>query len=142
MTACADPEYDEYRAAWIAAGRPLPLEVSSNHDNPEPGMRLWEVLWHERVWDGYGGCDSPIAGFTTWEEAQEWAALAASTSTLMLPARGQQIIGPMPRPWDHKEPCTCTPFENPAGGIYVEHLLEPDPDCLLHFPRQARPNQD
>lgn len=55
-----------YRAQWEAAGRPLPLQVSrSRYDD---SIVSWEVLWGETP-----NCDSPIAEFTTWDEALRWA---------------------------------------------------------------------
>ena len=57
---------DDYLATWLADPT-LPLGVSrARYENPMP--RSWEVLaWETPT------CDVPIAEFTTWEEAQEWA---------------------------------------------------------------------
>ena len=57
---------------WIEAGRPLPLVVSrARYDTPFP--RSWEVLYY----DTPEGGQAPIAEFTEWQEAQNWAARMA-----------------------------------------------------------------
>lgn len=56
----------EYLDAWM--GNPqLPLQVSrAQYDIPPP--RSWEVLACETA-----TCQAPIAEFTEWAEAQQWA---------------------------------------------------------------------
>lgn len=82
-----------YREAWIEAGCPMPLSVSRSAYDDD--IVSWEVLWHESLWNGHSGCDVPIAEFTTWQEAQDWAQRQAARSTVFHLGR-DQIIGPMP----------------------------------------------
>lgn len=80
MTEMITPALAEARAQWIAAGRPLPLEVSrAKYDLPFP--RSWEVLYIDSVYNGNSGSSTPIAEFTEWSEAQEWALAEARKST-------------------------------------------------------------
>lgn len=72
-------ELAQLHAEWVAAGRPLPLEVSrSRYDDTTVS---WEVLYPETPWDGNGGRSTPIAEFPTWQEANEWAVTEARKST-------------------------------------------------------------
>lgn len=66
MPELSDAGHMAFRAAW-AAHPVLPLEVSrAKYDEPFP--REWEVLAHETP-----SCQVPIAAFSAWEEAQQWA---------------------------------------------------------------------
>ncbi|WP_434315853.1 hypothetical protein [Leifsonia sp. P73] len=90
----------DYRAEWVEAGRPTPLRVErSAYDETTVS---WEVMWHDSLWDGKSGCASPIAEFTTWQEAQDWAQNQALLSTVFRIGR-DSIVGPMPRPWDWRD---------------------------------------
>lgn len=66
MTRIQDEYLENYLATWL--GDPtLPLGVSrARYKDPMPIS--WEVMARETP-----TCDVPIAEFTTWEEAQEWA---------------------------------------------------------------------
>lgn len=66
MTRIQDTYLENNLATWM--GDPtLPLEVSrARYENPMP--LSWEVISRETP-----TCGVPIAEFTTWEEAQEWA---------------------------------------------------------------------
>lgn len=79
MSEIPSRELFKFRADWLIANRPLPLEVSrSRYDDV---TRSWEVLCTETPWDGNGGCSTPIAEFTDWDEAQGWATAEARKST-------------------------------------------------------------
>ena len=61
-----DKYLDGYLATWLRDPT-LPLEVNrARYENPMP--LSWEVMARDTP-----TCDVPIAEFTTWEEAQEWA---------------------------------------------------------------------
>ena len=80
MVEITHPGIAHCRASWVAAGRPTPLEVSRSDYGD--GVVSWEVLWYDTLWDGNWGSATPIAEFTTWWEANDWAQREAAKSTL------------------------------------------------------------
>jgi len=91
MSEVFSPTLLEYRAQWVAAERPLPLEVTlSRYDDITVS---WEVLYIDSPFDGNSGCSTPIAEFTTWDEAQSWAVSQARLSTRRDDNR--RTLGPM-----------------------------------------------
>ncbi len=93
------PDYI-YRAEWITAGRPLPLEVSRSRYDDD--IVSWEVLyWESQDVDGTG-CQTPIAEFTTWREAQDWALAEARLSKLT--SNYSRKLGPLTQyQWAHRD---------------------------------------
>ncbi|TDL43850.1 hypothetical protein [Microbacterium oleivorans] len=66
MTRLEVRELDEFLSAWLAEPK-LPLVVSrAQYDVPSP--RSWEVMY-----DVTPTYSVPIAEFTEWAEAQQWA---------------------------------------------------------------------
>lgn len=91
MSRLEHPDLVSAHADWIAAGRPIPLEVSlSRYDDV---TLSWEVLYIDTPWNGYGGCSTPIAEFTTWQEAQDYATAQAATSPMRCYSR--ETLGPI-----------------------------------------------
>lgn len=100
MAELVDTVIARYRAQWAFEGCPVPLAVSrSRYDDITVS---WEVMWHDSLWNGRTGCASPIAEFTTWREAQDWAQAEASMSGNYRIGR-DRIVGPMPMPWGYVE---------------------------------------
>ena len=119
MTEIRDAELLEERTAWILAGRPIPLEVcSSGYDDDTVS---WEVLYTETPWDGNSGSSAPIAEFTTWQEAQDWAVLEARKSTMHADSR--RTLGPMTdeQQWRHDAWEAWSRFEG-EHPFRLEHL--------------------
>lgn len=101
-------DLDEFRDAWIAAGRPLPLEVSrSGYDDTTVS---WEVLYTDSPWDGNTGGSTPIAEFSTWQEAQEWAVAESAKSHRTDDNR--RTLGPM----THYQQALADAWEAYAAG--------------------------
>lgn len=93
MTRTHHPALDVAFAEYLAAGRPLPLEVSRSCYDAD--VRSWEVLYTSIPWNGSSGCSDPIAEFTSWREAQDWAVLEARKSTSLGDSR--RTLGPPTR---------------------------------------------
>lgn len=104
---------------WVTLGRPLPLEVTrSRYDD---NTLSWEVLYTDTPWDGNGGCSTPIAEFTTWQEAQDWAVLEARKSRMT--ADNRRTLGPMTeeQQWRHDAWASWRAFEG-EHPYRIEHL--------------------
>lgn len=90
---------EDYRAEWIHHGAPIPLEViRSRYDDD---IVSWEVCWHNSLWNGISGSSEPIAEFTTWAEAHEWAERVAREVGGVYRIGRDRIVGPLPDPWGH-----------------------------------------
>jgi len=86
-----DSELDRLYDEYVATGRSLPLEVVCPSAPGE--RRSWEVMYTDKPWDGKGGSSLPIAEFTSWQEAQNWAVVEARKSTSQADSR--ETLGPM-----------------------------------------------
>lgn len=110
MTEITDATVTSYRDLWISTGNYGRLEVSrSRYDDTTVS---WEVYWPET-----GFCDVPIAEFTTWQEAQDWAVANAR----------------------QRERCTCEYIKGEQGAFAWSN-----PACPVHrgmdpFPLDTTP---
>lgn len=88
-----DAKLERWR--WIVAGRPLPLEVCAYIDSQDGPVEDWEVLWIDGPLDPTTGtgCSTPIATFSTWREAMDWADIEAQ-KTKFPGARFREFYGP------------------------------------------------
>jgi hypothetical protein len=91
MTEITDASTLTARVQWIVEGRPIPLEVvRSAYDDTTVS---WEVMYTDSPWNGNGGSSMPIAEFTSWREAHDWASREAHKSTRTDDSR--RTLGPM-----------------------------------------------
>ncbi len=88
----------QYRQEWVDAGAPLPIAVAYDPAYEDHPAR-WQVAWHDSLWDGRSRCSSPIAEFTTWREAQDWAMWEACARGGVVRLGREAIVGPMPPSW-------------------------------------------
>ena len=90
MGRLVDSELGKIYKRYVTDGRPLPLEVtSSGYDDV---TKSWEVMYTSSPFNGTSGCSSPIAEFTSWQEAQNWAVIEARKSTSHADSR--ETLGP------------------------------------------------